>query len=199
MNYEALQAAWASSGNNPSAAASAYIMAEAQAELSQRSSHLRRMLVFAGVMLTIPLGLMLVDLLTGQVDAIDLRREWGLVPFALIPFVALFVIARRAAPKSPPSGTLLQTFRALKADNAAARLRIFIIGGSMIVFAPLLFVLLNQIVATGKMAPHEMQSAAFVLGGALALSAGWMSVKYFTQLAPERRHLDALIAQYEAD
>jgi hypothetical protein len=197
MNYEALQAAWASSGNNPSAAASAYVMAEAQATLTQRASHLRRMLVFAGVMLTIPLGLMLVDMLTGQVDAIDLSREWGLIPFALIPFVALFVIARRAAPKAPPSGTLLQTFRALKADNAAARLRIFIIGGSMLIFGPLLLVLLNQIVATGKMAPHEMQSAAIVLGGALALSAGWMIVKYITQLAPERRHLDALIAQYE--
>ncbi|MEZ5958100.1 MAG: hypothetical protein R3C27_12925 [Hyphomonadaceae bacterium] len=197
MNYEALQAAWASSGNNPSAAASAYVMAEAQAELSQRASNLRRMLVFAGVMLTIPLALMGVDIFTGQVDAIDLSREWGLVPFALIPFIALFVIAQRAAPKAPPSGSLLQTFRALRADNAAARLRIFIIGGAMLVFAPLLLVLLNQIVATGKMASHEMQSAALVLGGALALSAGWMGVKYVTQLAPERRHLDALIAQYE--
>lgn len=197
MNYEALQAAWASSGNNPSAAASAYVMAEAQAALTKRASNLRRMLVFAGVMLTIPLALMGVDMLTGQVDAIDLNREWGLVPFALIPFVALFLIAQRAAPKAPPGGTLLETFRALRADNAAARLRIFIIGGSMVLFAPLLWVLLNQIVATGKMAPHEMQSAVIVLGGALALSAGWMCVKYLTQLAPERRHLDALIAQYE--
>ncbi|MEZ5961157.1 MAG: hypothetical protein R3C30_12120 [Hyphomonadaceae bacterium] len=198
MNYEALQAAWASSGNNPSAAASAYVMAEAQAELSQRESNLRRMLVFAGVMLIIPLGLMGVDMLTGQVDAIDLSREWGLIPFALIPFIVLFVIVQRAAPKARPSGSLLQTFRALRADNSAARLRILIIGAAMIAFAPLLYVLLNQIVATGKMAPHEMQSAAIVLGGALALSAGWMSVKYFTKLAPERRHLDALIAQYEA-
>lgn len=198
MNYEALQAAWASSGNNPSAAASAYVMAEAQAELAQRASSLRRMLVFAAVMLTIPLALMGVDMLTGQVDAIDLRREWGLVPFALIPFIALFVIARRAAPKAAPRETLLETFRALRADNAAARLRIFIIGGSVAVFAPLLFVVLNQLVATGKMAPHEMESAALVLGGALALSVGWISVKYLTQLAPERRHLDALVAQYEA-
>lgn len=197
MNYEALQAAFASSGNNPSAAASAYVMAEAQTTLTQRATNLRRMLVFAGVMLTIPLALMGLDMLTGQVDAIDLSREWGLIPFALIPFIALFVIAQRAAPKAAPSGTLLETFRALRADNAAARLRIVIIGGSIIVFAPLLFVLLNQLVDTGKMAPHEMQSAALVLGGALALSACWMSVKYLTQLAPERRHLDALIAQYE--
>jgi hypothetical protein len=198
MNYEALQAAWASSANKPNEAASAYVIAEAQATLSRRAHHLRRMLVFAAVMLTIPLALMGLDLATGQVDAIDLGREWGLVPFALIPFVALILIARRAAPRAAPSGTLLQAFRALRADNAAARLRVMIIGASIVAFAPLLFVLLNQLVSTGKMAPHEMQSAALVLGGALLLSAGWMGVKYLTQIAPERRHLDTLIAQYEA-
>jgi len=198
MDYESLRAAWASNANNPSAAASAYVVAEAQTTLARRRADVRRMLAFAAVMLTIPLALMLVDILTGQVDAIDLSREWGLVPFALIPFVALILIARRAAPSAAPLGTLLETFRALRADNAAARLRIMIIGGSMLVFAPLLFVLLNQLVGTGKMAPHEMQSAAVVLGGALATSALWMTVKYVTQLAPERRHLDALITQYEA-
>ncbi len=198
MNYEALQAAWASNANNPSAAASAYVRAEAQATLARRHQQLRRLLAFAAVMLTIPLALMGVDILTGQADVIDPSREWGLIPFALIPFIALIVIARRAAPRPPPTGTLIETFRALRADNAAARLRILIIGGSMIVFAPLLFVPLNQLVGVGKMAPHEMQSAALVLGGALALSALWMAVKYATQLTPERRHLDALIAQYEA-
>ncbi len=198
MNYEALQAAWASNANNPNAAASAYVIAEAQATLAQRRAHLRRLLAFAGVMLTIPLALMGLDLLTGQVDAIDLTREWGLIPFALIPFIAVFLIALRAAPASAPTGSLLETFRALHADNSAARLRIFIIGGSMLAFAPLLFVLLNQLVATGKMAPHEMQSAALVLGGALTVGACWMAAKYVIQLAPERRHLDALIAQYDA-
>jgi hypothetical protein len=198
MDYESLRNAWASNANNPSAVASAYIVAEAQAKLASRRTQLRRMLVFAGVMLTIPLALMGVDLLTGQVDSIDLAREWGLIPFALIPFIALIIIAQRAAPQGGPTGTLLETFRALKADNNAARLRIFIIGGAQLAFAPLLFVLLNQLVATGKMAPHEMQSAAIVLGGALACGAVWMIVKYVVQLAPERRHLDALIAQYQA-
>jgi len=198
MDYESLRSAWASNANNPSAAASAYIVAEAQAKLANRRTQLRRMLVFAGVMLTIPLALMGVDLLTGQVDSIDLTREWGLIPFALIPFVTLIIIAQRAAPQGAPTGTLLDTFRALRADNNAARLRIFIIGGAQVAFFPLLFVLLNQLVATGKMAPHEMQSAALVLGGALACGMVWMIVKYVAQLAPERRHLDALIAQYEA-
>lgn len=197
MDYEALQNAWRSAGNNPSAAASAYLIEEAHATLARQRAQLRRLLVFAGVMLTIPLGLMAVDIVTGQADFIDLSREWGLIPFALIPFVALILIASRAAPRAIPRGALREAFRALRDDNSAARLRIFIIGGAMALFAPVLAVLLNQLVATGKMAPHEMQSAAIVLGGALALSAGWMVVKYVIQLAPERRHLEALIRQYE--
>lgn len=197
MDYEALRNAWRSNANTPNSAASSYLLSEAQNTLTQRSRDLRRMLAFAAVMLAIPLALMGVDLLTGQVDAIDLTREWGLIPFALIPFAALILIARRAAPAAPPAATLLDAFRALRADNAAARLRIFIIGGAMLVFAPLLYVLLNQLVATGKMAPHEMQSAGLVLGGALAAGALWMAVKFLTRLSPEKRSLDALVAQYE--
>jgi len=198
MDYEALRNAWRSNANAPNAAASAYLLGEAQNTLVQRSRNTRRMLAFAAVMLTIPLALMGLDMLTGQVDAIDLTREWGLIPFALIPFAALIVIASRAAPIAPSTATLLDAFRALRTDNTAARLRVYIIGGSMLVFAPLLYVLLGQLVATGKMAPHEMQSAGLVLGGALAVGALWMVIRLVTKLRPEQRHLDALIGQYEA-
>ena len=198
MDYEALRNAWRSNANAPNAAASAYLLGEAQNTLVQRSRNTRRMLAFAAVMLTIPLALMGLDMLTGQVDAIDLTREWGLIPFALIPFAALIVIASRAAPIAPSTATLLDAFRALRTDNTAACLRIYIIGGSMLAFAPLLYVLLGQLVATGKMAPHEMQSAGLVLGGALAVGALWMVIRLVTKLRPEQRHLDALIGQYEA-
>lgn len=197
MDYEALQNAWRAAGNDPDAAARSYILAEARSTLARRRTHLRRMLAFAGVMLTIPLALMGVDIVTGQSDFIDINREWGLIPFALIPFAALILIARRGAHRDAPVGALLESFRALREDNAAAQARIVIIGGAMVLFAPLLYVLLNQLVSVGKMAPHEMQSAALVLGGALGLSALWMAVKFITQLLPERRHLDALIGQYE--
>ncbi len=198
MDYEALQNAWRSSGANPDAAARAYIVGEARATVSRRRAHLRRMLAFAAVMLTIPLALMAVDIVTGQSDFIDLRREWGLIPFALIPFAALILIIRRGDHRDAPVGSLLESFQALRNDNAAARARIFIIGGAMVVFAPLLIVLLNQLNAVGKMAADEMLSAGLVLGGALAASALWMAVRYFTHLQPERRHLDALIAQYQS-
>ncbi|XBQ14837.1 MAG: hypothetical protein ABL308_07645 [Oceanicaulis sp.] len=197
MDYDLMRRVWASNANTPDEAASAYLAAEAQAMLARRRAGLRRLMAFAGVMLTIPLALMGIDILTGQADSIDLTREWGLVPFALIPFVALILIAARAAPASAPADTLLETFEALRADNAAAIRRVVIISGATVVFAPLLYVLLNQLVATGKMAPHEMRSAALVLGGALVVSLSWMAVKFLTRLAPERRHLNALIAQYD--
>jgi hypothetical protein len=197
MDYETLKNAWASNANNPSAAAMTYLIAEAEGTLQRRRTHLRRLLAFAGVMLTIPLALMGLEIAMGRSDVIDLSQEWGLIPFALIPIAALILIARRAAAPAQPTRSLIDAFRALRADNAAARLRVLIIGVSMVVFAPLLIVLLNQLVAVGKMAPHEAQSATVVLGGALALSTLWMGVKYLTQLAPERRHLDGLIAQYD--
>jgi hypothetical protein len=196
MDFEALKNAWTSIANTPDAATRAYLVAEANATVRERRARLRRLLAFAGVMATLPLALIGLDV-TGRVDVIDLNHAWGLIPFALIPLVLLILVVRRAAGASP-SLSLIESFRALRADNAAARLRIAIIGGSMILFAPFLFVVLGQLVAVGQMQPDEMQSAAVMLGGALALSALWMIVKYATQLEPERRHLEALLKQYEA-
>ena len=82
-------------------------------------------------------------------------------------------------------------------SSIAAFTLIILLLVAMLLFAPLLFALLQQLVAVGKMEPHEMQSAAIVLGGGLACSALWMTIKYITQLGPERRHLDALLSQYE--
>lgn len=77
MNYEALQSAWRAHASDPSAAASAYLINEAQAELSRRRLHLRGLLIFAGVMLAVPLALMGLEIATGQVDAIDLAASGG--------------------------------------------------------------------------------------------------------------------------
>lgn len=201
MDYEALQNAWRSSANDPNPAARAQMLRGVENTLARRRFRLHRLLAFAGVVLTVPLVLIGYELITGRADDIDLAREWGLAPFALIPFAALLVIALRHAgigqrPRAPEA--LLDAFRALRADNARARARILIIAVAMAAFAPLLGVLLPQMVETGKMAPHEMNSALLVLGGGLAAGAAWMAIKFAVQLVPERRRLDELIRQYEA-
>lgn len=199
MNFETLQAAWQSRANAPSADASAAMLRDAAAALKQRRAELNGLIAFAGVMLAIPLALVGLDALTGQVDAIDLSREWALVPFALVPFVVLFLVARRQQENLQAStdGTLLSVFRALLKENAAARWRTYLIGGAIVLFAPLLAVMLGQMGETGKMTPQNIEQAGIVMGVALVLSLAVMVARYFWRLVPERRRLEALIAQYE--
>jgi Na+/proline symporter len=202
MNFEALEAAWRSSTNRPSAAASAYVLSEVSGELRRRRAELRRLLAFATVSLTMPLALLAYDIATGRSDVIDLSREWALIPFAFIPFVVVALIWRRrlAHLRRHPhaDSTLIGAFRALLDENAGARARIHLIGGAMALFVPLLAVMLNQLEAVGKMEPAHMVQAGIVLGGGLAAGAVWMAVKYVGRLLPERRQLEALIRQYES-
>ncbi|MCE9522653.1 MAG: hypothetical protein K8S25_09505 [Alphaproteobacteria bacterium] len=201
MNFEVLQAAWQSGANSPSKAASVYMLHEAATALKRRRLEVGGLIAFAGVMLTIPLALIGVDVLTGQVDAIDVAREWALIPFALIPFAVLVLVARRHKTHMErhvaAGATILSAFRALLDENAAARFRTHLIGGAIVIFAPLILLLLHQLGETGKMAPQHMVQAGAVMGGALALSLIVMAVRYFTRLVPERRRLEALIASYE--
>jgi Na+/proline symporter len=202
MNSEVLEAAWRSSANGPSAAASAYVLNEVSGELRRRRAGLRRLLVFATVALTIPIALLAYEIATGRSDVIDLSREWALIPFAFIPFVvvALAWRCRLVHLQRHPhaDSTLLDAFRALLDENAGARARIHLIGAAMALFVPLLAVMLNQLGAVGKMEPAHMVQAGIVLAGGLAAGAVWMAVKYVGRLLPERRQLEALIRQYES-
>ena len=201
MNFETLQAAWRSNANAPSAAASATLLQEATATLKRRRAELNGLIAFACVMLAVPVLLAGLDALTGQVDAIDLAREWALVPFVAIPIAVLVLVVRRQklheSRHAAADATLLSVFRALLDENAAARWRTFLIGGAIVVFAPLLVVMLGQMGQTGKMSPQNIEQAGIVMGAALALSLAVMAVRYVTRLLPERRRLEALIAQYE--
>lgn len=201
MNFETLQAAWQSNANAPSAAASAALLHDAAATLKRRRAELNGLIAFACVMLTVPLLLVGLDAATGQVDAIDLAREWALVPFVLIPIAVLFLVARRQKLQenrhASADATLLSVFRALHDENAAARWRTLVIGGAIVLFVPLLAVMLSQMGDTGKMSPQNIEQAGLVMGGALAVSLAVMAVRYVWRLLPERRRLEALIAQYD--
>ncbi len=201
MNFETLQAAWQSNANAPSGAASAALLHDAAATLKRRRAELNGLIAFAFVMLTVPLLLVGLDAATGQVDAIDLAREWALVPFVLIPFVVLALVARRQklqeSRHAVGDASLLAVFRALLDENAAARWRTFLIGGAIVLFVPLLAVMLGQMGETGKMSPQNIAQAGIVMGGALAVSLAVMAARYVWRLVPERRRLEALIAQYE--
>jgi hypothetical protein len=201
IDFSVLEAAWRSSGNTPSAAASAYLTEELVSTLKRRRAALDRMLAFAGVVLTIFVGRVLIDVLTGRANPAELLREWAVLPLLAVPLVVLLILMRaRRSRVRTPDGTmpLAETFRTALADNAAARMTLRIILASQIVAMPLLVVALFQLGASGKMAPHEQMSAGVVLGGALLSGIAFVVVRYVTQLLPERRQLESLIEQYKA-
>lgn len=197
MDFEAMQRLWRSPANEPDPDVRAAMIAQAHIALSRRRSRLRRLIVFAAVALSLPLALIALELIVGGGAIVDLRAQWALIPLVAIPAAILLLVARSSS-NAMVEGSLLSAFRALKADNAKARARIVVIGAAMLVFVPALGVVLNQLVATGQMAAHELASAMAVLFGALALSALWMIAKYLLQLRPEAQRLDSLLRQYEA-
>jgi hypothetical protein len=201
MDFDALQAAWGSNANTPSAAATDYVLREASGTLDRRRRASLRLFAFAGVMLLAPIALLAVEIVTGRGDVTDLSREWGLIPLALIPFAILLLLARRYhdhMSRHPAADrSLLETFRALLDENSAARLRTFLVGAAMVMFAPVLGLMLNQLGDAGKMEPEHIVQAGMLMGAGLAGGAIALAVRYFTRLIPERRQLTAIIRQYE--
>lgn len=201
MNFERLELAWQSAANTPSDAAQIYLMSELHDNLKRKRDDVRGLLVFAGVALMLPVVLAVFDYSTGRGDPIDFSREWGLVPFLLIPVAvwALVWLRQRAHLRAHPAiaAPLRDTFRALLDENAAARDRIHIIAGAYLLLAPALALMINQLGAVGKMEPAHMVQAGIIMGVGLCGGAIYMALKYALQLLPERRRLEALIRQYD--
>lgn len=200
IDFAVLEAAWRSSANNPAAAARAYLADELASTLRRRRAALDGTLTFAGIVLAVVVGRIVMDVVSGRANPLALLQEWAVLPMLAVPVVLLVVLirARRSRGRAPDAHTpLADAFHSALADNAAARLHLRIIAVGQLVTAPLLFAALEQLGESGKMAPHEQLSAAVVLGGALAVSIVFVAVRYFTRLAPERRQLESLVRQYK--
>jgi hypothetical protein len=199
IDFATLEAAWRSSANNPSAAANAYLAEELAATINRRRTALDRTLVFAGVLLALWLGRIVIDVISGRANPLALLQEWATLPLLAVPIAVWIVLfrVRRQDRRADARMPLGEAFRLALAENGATRLHLRIIAAGQLVSAPLLYATLAQLERSGKMAPHEQLSAAVVLGGALAASFVFVLVRYFTQVIPERDQLASLVRQYQ--
>lgn len=201
IDFATLEAAWRSSANNPSDAARTYLAQDLASTLKRRRRATDGMLIFAGVMLALVVGRVLLDVLTGRASLMTLLEEWAIFPLLALPVILLIVLlrSRRSRGAVPDARTpLAHAFRAALAENADTRRRLQIIFVGQLLTAPLLAAGLMQLGASGKMAPNEQLSAAVLLGGALATAMVVVAVRYFTAVVPEGRHLEGLLREYKA-
>jgi hypothetical protein len=66
-----------------------------------------------------------------------------------------------------------------------------------LVILPVLGFGIWQLRSVGKVSPRELVSMVTFLGGALALSAGAVLVRYWYGLVPEGEELKTLVSQFE--
>jgi hypothetical protein len=201
MNLERLQTAWRSSANNPSRAASAYLMSELAGTLRRRRAIARGQIMFVFAACALVLIMFTINVTSGRGAPIDWAREWAVLPYMLAPLAAALLIWRLLGrfDAAHPQGdlSLAESFRALRDWNSASRTRLRVIAATLAASGLALFVLIPQLAAVGKIAPAQTLQMAIVLGGGLVSGATFVAFSYFAKLGPERRRLEALIRQYE--
>lgn len=200
-DFALLEAAWRSSANNPSRAASDYLMRDLTATLQRRRNSIRGTLVAGGVMLSLLALRAAYDFMRGGAQPIDFSRESAVALLLLIPIVMLGIILQRYrthARRYTDVRALPEAFRALLDDNAFARQRIQLVAAAYVVLIPIAAWAIRQLGEVDKMAPAHQQQMGIVFAIGLSLGAAYMAFKYFARLLPERRRLEALIQQYDA-
>lgn len=203
MSYDDLQAVWRSPHNQPAAADLAALHRKFSAELRRRRRGLTLFLATVGTTLGVTTARLIwfvctVDSASGGVD---FSREWGAVPFLLLPWIAVAVLVvalvRHRARHAAPDGSIAAAVRALLDENRLARVRYRTVAwlhGAMMVLVPLVVL---QLRAVGK-AGDEILVPAFVLWPLLVtaiLSA--MTWHYRRRLVPRQRELESLLREYE--
>src|SRR5688572_3358796 len=129
MNFADIQATWRSPHNRPTAAEREEQHMKLIADLRRRR---RGSLILLGITL-VPLVY-----LTGKVvlhvlwpdpalDAVDLRREWGIVPFFLLPWIGwLFMVRlhrRQGARHANYATSIVASVKALLDENRSEQVR----------------------------------------------------------------------------
>lgn len=203
MSFDDLQSVWRSPHNRPNAARLEEQKMKFTADLQRRRRGFRFFLVSVFAVLALTTGRLIVfAFTTGSAGGgVDFGREWGAVPFLLLPWIAAvgFAVAyRRHRARHPDHDrSLAAGVRALLDDNRLTRGRYKAVAwlhGAMLLLVPLV---VFQLRAVGK-AGHEIVVPAFVLWPLLLASIlGAMRWHYRRRLVPRQRELEALLREYE--
>jgi len=205
MNFDDIQKTWQSPHNRPSAAQLEKDKMKFLTDLRKRNrGAVFFMLWILGVLLVIT-GSAFLHLLwpDSAKDAIDLTREWSIVPLLALPWFCLLVFfekyRRYRAAHPNYEHSISASVRALLDENRLARDRqkwAAALSGVMLLLMPLI---VHQLRAVGK-AGDEILVPAFVLLPALMLCIFlgmlWQQRRV---LLPRKRELEALLATYRED
>ena len=202
MNFDDIQKTWQSPQNQPSAAQLEQDKMNFLTDLRKRNrGTVLFMLWILGVLLFLTAKIVLhIAWPDPAKDAIDLSREWSVIPLFALPWLCLLAFFRKyrrhRAAHPDYARSISASVRALLDENHLARERqkwAALLSGVMLLLMPLI---VHQLRAVGK-AGDEILVPAFVLLPALMLCI-FLGMLWHQRrvLLPRKRQLEDLLASY---
>lgn len=204
MNFAEIETLWRSPQNRPSPAQLEEIKMEFVTDLKKRRRALVTFLAMIGAALLALTAVFSAQLIwpnPGK-DAIDVSREWSVIPFFAIPWVGWIVLVRnyRRHRDGHPDyeNSIASSVRALLDENRMERARYKLITALQVATLIVLPVVVYQLRSVGK-AGDEILVPAFVIFPAILVGVlGAGAWRYRRKLLPRKRELEGLLATYES-
>ncbi|HYP17526.1 MAG TPA: hypothetical protein VEQ65_09970 [Opitutus sp.] len=202
MNFAEIERNWKSGHNRPSAA-------ELEKHKMKFTSELHRR--HRGNVLLLALVFALLAFFTGKIalhvvwpdpglDPVDLRREWGIIPFFALPWIGwLFLVhlhRRHRRQHANYQDSIRASLAALLDENRSERTRYCAVAVLLVASALVLPLIVFQLRAVGK-AGGEILVPALVIYPAYVIAVLLGSAYYYrAKLLPRKRELEALLQEY---
>ncbi len=204
MDLGDLTRVWRSPHNQPSAAQLQEDTMQFTADLRRRHQGFVAFMAFVLAGLVLTTGMILFHLISpgSSDDAVDFAREWAIVPFFALPWVAwiYFVVQYRRHLRRHPDydASIRASVQALLDENRLARRRNMLIAclqGGFLLILPLI---IRQLKAVGKAGSEIDIMFVFVpaVFGTIMLGMLW---NHRRTLLPRKRELEALLESYQSE
>jgi hypothetical protein len=203
MNFDDIQQTWRSPHNAPSAA-------QIENEKMKFITDLRKRR--RGSLLLIALVFSLLAFWTAKIvlhvlwpdpasKAVDLSREWGIMPFFALPWIGwgilVYLHRRHHTRHASYDRSISASVAALLDENRTERIRYKVIAWLLVASVVVLPLIVYQLRAVGK-AGDEILIPAFVIYPAYVLGVLiWSAVHHRRKLLPRKRELETLLESYE--
>jgi hypothetical protein len=197
MNFDEMQQAWNSPGNNMSAEQQRQLAAKFNCQMIRRRRFQTFWLIHTFVWLTLITGLAIVSVASRKTIP---AQEWGLFPLLIMPWAFAILFLRRYREAADPirRGELpvRDSLSAALDSIKAALWRSKRVGALYLIMAPLLVLGMQQLHAAGKVSARELVSMRFFFGITLLICGAGLAARYYGRLLPQKKQLEELLLQF---
>lgn len=202
MNFAEIQSTWQSPHNRPTAAQLEHQKMNFIADLRRRQRGQRTFLFLVLIPLVYITAKVVLHLVAPDpaLSAVDLNREWAIVPFFALPWIGWFIMLRlhlRQCERSVNHNrSISDSVAALLDENRTERTRYKLIAVLLAASALVLPVIVYQLRAVGKAGDEIMVPALVIYPAYVLLLLIWFTYYFRKKLNPRKQELETLLASY---